>query len=68
MISLKDLEPLNWVHYMRSGKQLSRISLIWWGRLGLNQRPTGYEPAALTAELRPRGYLIDYSVINLSGL
>ena len=25
----------------------------WSGRLGLNQRPTGYEPAALTAELRP---------------
>ena len=28
--------------------------LFWWGRLGLNQRPTGYEPAALTAELRPQ--------------
>ena len=28
---------------------------IWWGWLGLNQRPTGYEPAALTAELHPHG-------------
>ena len=26
---------------------------FWWGWLGLNQRPTGYEPAALTAELHP---------------
>ena len=23
----------------------------WWAHLGLNQGPTGYEPAALTAEL-----------------
>jgi hypothetical protein len=30
---------------------------MWWGWLGLNQRPTGYEPAALTAELHPRGLL-----------
>ena len=30
-----------------------RIKQSWWGRLGLNQRPTGYEPAALTPELRP---------------
>ncbi len=27
---------------------------MWWGWLELNQRPTGYEPAALTAELHPR--------------
>ncbi len=26
-----------------------------WGRLGLNQRPTGYESAALTTELLPPG-------------
>ena len=25
---------------------------VWWALLDLNQRPTGYEPAALTAELR----------------
>lgn len=28
--------------------------LNWWGWLGSNQRPTGYEPAALTTELHPR--------------
>ena len=27
---------------------------MWWGRLGSNQRPIGYEPTALTPELRPR--------------
>ncbi len=27
---------------------------VWWGRLDLNQRPIGYEPTALTTELRPR--------------
>lgn len=37
----------------------SRIEIIhtsyaWWGRLDLNQRPIGYEPTALTTELRPR--------------
>ena len=26
----------------------------WWGRLGSNQGPIGYEPTALTTELRPR--------------
>lgn len=26
----------------------------WWGRLDLNQRPIGYEPTALTTELRPQ--------------
>jgi hypothetical protein len=25
----------------------------WWGRLGSNQGPIGYEPTALTTELRP---------------
>lgn len=30
--------------------------------MGSNHRPTGYEPAALTPELHPRGYLSDYSV------
>ena len=31
---------------------------IWWGRLGSNQRPSGYEPPALTPELRPQGSFI----------
>jgi hypothetical protein len=30
----------------------------WWARLGLNQRPIGYEPTALTTELRARGHTI----------
>ena len=30
----------------------------WSGRLGLNQRPIGYEPTALTPELRP-----DYNIV-----
>lgn len=29
------------------------IKQLWWGWLDLNQRPTGYEPAALTTELHP---------------
>lgn len=32
----------------------------WWGWLELNQRPTGYEPAALTSELHP---LNPYAII-----
>lgn len=40
-------------------KRLKKIeSLFWWGWLGLNQRPTGYEPAALTAELHPHTWHI----------
>ena len=31
-----------------------RVRPWWWGRLGSNQRPIGYEPTALTPELRPR--------------
>lgn len=31
-----------------------RFLIIWWGRLGSNQRPSGYEPPALTPELRPQ--------------
>ena len=31
----------------------SALYKIWWGRLGSNQRPIGYEPTALTTELRP---------------
>ena len=27
---------------------------LWWGRLESNQLPSGYEPPALTDELRPR--------------
>lgn len=30
------------------------ISAEWWGRLELNQPPSGYEPPALTDELRPQ--------------
>ena len=32
---------------------LGREVFVWWGRLDLNQRPIGYEPTALTTELRP---------------
>ena len=32
----------------------SALYKIWWGRLGSNQRPSGYEPPALTPELRPQ--------------
>ena len=31
-----------------------RCPPIWWPLLGLNQRPIGYEPTALTAELKGR--------------
>ena len=31
-----------------------RAHFLWWGRLGSNQRPSGYEPPALTPELRPQ--------------
>ncbi len=33
------------------------FDVIWWGRLGSNQRPSGYEPPALTPELRPQGQI-----------
>ena len=39
---------------------------IWWGWKGLNLRPTGYEPAALTTELHPRGTMP--SIANLFDL
>ena len=32
----------------------AKLYSLWWGRLGSNQRPIGYEPTALTPELRPR--------------
>ena len=35
----------------------------WWGWMGSNHRPTGYEPAALTPELHPRGYTVHYSAL-----
>lgn len=38
---------------LKNGKNAKLYSL-WWGRLGSNQRPIGYEPTALTPELRPR--------------
>ena len=31
-----------------------KCPLVWWGQLGSNQRPIGYEPTALTTELCPR--------------
>ena len=31
-----------------------RRDVCWWARLDLNQGPIGYEPTALTAELRAR--------------
>jgi hypothetical protein len=34
----------------------------WWARQGSNLRPTGYEPAALTAELRALGHWLATSV------
>ena len=34
---------------------------MWWGRLGSNQRPIGYEPTALTPELRP--HRIDHQIL-----
>lgn len=30
------------------------LNTSWWGQLDLNQRPIGYEPTALTAELCPQ--------------
>jgi hypothetical protein len=30
-----------------------KSNLLWWGRKELNLRPIGYEPTALTTELRP---------------
>ena len=38
---------------LKNGENAKLYSL-WWGRLGSNQRPIGYEPTALTPELRPR--------------
>jgi cell division protein FtsB len=35
----------------------------WWARLDLNQRPSGYEPPALTAELRARDVRISYYIL-----
>ena len=39
----------------------------WWGRLELNQRPTGYEPAALTPELRPHVDTIIAQLVSRGG-
>ena len=53
---------------LKNGENAKLYSL-WWGRLGSNQRPIGYEPTALTPELRPRSvqYIIA-SGINYSNL
>ena len=34
----------------------SQVIFYWWGRLELNQLPSGYEPPALTDELRPQTF------------
>ena len=41
----------------------------WWGRLDLNQRPIGYEPTALTTELRPQTHTAFWkrNTFSLSG-
>ena len=42
----------------------TRADDAWWGQLGSNQRPSGYEPPALTAELWPLfGTVLQYSKI-----
>lgn len=47
---------------MRSIERLIVITIlynnVWSGRLGSNQRPIGYEPTALTPELRPEHGLL----------
>ncbi len=43
------------------------IKNFWWGRLESNQLPSGYEPPALTDELRPHSmilYQISYLLDN----
>ncbi len=35
--------------------------IFWWGWLGSNQRPIGYEPTALTPELHPHGVMCTLS-------
>ncbi len=37
---------------------------IWWGWKGLNLRPTGYEPAALTTELQPPELIFNYHIVS----
>ena len=34
----------------------------WWGQLGSNQRPSGYEPPALTPELCPLTYILSRNI------
>src|ERR1035437_5599971 len=43
------------VFQLSSGLCFPSKLLKWWALLDLNQRPTDYESAALTAELRARG-------------
>jgi hypothetical protein len=40
---------------MQSNGSVLMVTGRWWGWLDLNQRPSGYEPPALTPELHPRG-------------
>ena len=34
------------------------VIITWWGRMESNHLPSGYEPPALTDELRPRAIAI----------
>lgn len=38
--------------YHKKSEKYSRIEMKWWTLWDLNPGPTGYEPAALTTELR----------------
>ena len=38
-------------------KKINTKDKKWWGQLGSNQRPSGYEPPALTTELCPQRLL-----------
>ncbi len=39
---------------MLSENTICLVNLLWWALLGSNQGPSGYEPVALTTELRAR--------------
>lgn len=56
MNSGKVLELPEWriISSKENSRRIGYKSKTWWGRLDLNQRPIGYEPTALTTELRPR--------------
>ena len=45
----------------------AEVKIRWWGWLDLNQRPIGYEPTALTAELHPLTGFSFIGVYQISG-